>query len=336
MKFVFNAKLASLRLLRESFFSLTYLLFGYIPYSVVKERGLRILIYHGVVKNKPYKFNSRILAERQFERHLQLIKKCFNVLTFEDFKSKNLRYNKLNVMLTFDDGLKNNLRMALPLLVKYNVPAVFFITASANRNHYLFNDIVDVFSFTGPKKIEINGVGFIKTRGRRHFRHNNNENRSLAQYFHDSNTKAREAIIEQIYSLTSKQEFAAYSDYIDLMSDNEIETLNSSASAVIASHGMSHSDFAVLSSEQLYGELVESKKILEGITGRECEAIAFPYGNYNALTLTLCKEAGYKYIFGTEKINAEQDKTDVIARFTINPYVSAINQMYYIAKNRYD
>jgi peptidoglycan/xylan/chitin deacetylase (PgdA/CDA1 family) len=239
-------------------------------------------------------------------------------------------------MLTFDDGLKNNLEKALPLLVKHNVPAVFFVTAGANRNQYLFNDIIDVFSFTGPKNIEINGIGFTKKRGRRHYRYNNNENRLLAKYFHDSNTAAREAIIDQIYALKSKQEFAAYSDYIDLLSDNDIGKLTSSASAVIGSHGISHTDFSVLSSEQLFVELVESKKILEGITGTKCEAIAFPYGNYNALTLKLCKEAGYKYIFGTEKINAEQDKTDVIARFTINPYVSAINQMYYIAKNRYD
>src|SRR5882757_6439606 len=88
-------------------------------------RGSRILIYHGVCKEKATRFNTLFVTEKTFEEHLQFYKKYFHTVSLDDFYQKKFVKNKFNICLTFDDGFANNYKYVLPLLEKYNIPAIF-------------------------------------------------------------------------------------------------------------------------------------------------------------------------------------------------------------------
>ncbi len=61
----------------------------------------------------------------------------------------------------------------------------------------------------------------------------------------------------------------------------------------IGSHGTDHTKLAQADEEKQRFELFESKKVIEGMTGRSCEYFAYPFGQYNDTTLRLMAEAGY-------------------------------------------
>jgi peptidoglycan/xylan/chitin deacetylase (PgdA/CDA1 family) len=67
------------------------------------------------------------------------------------------------------------------------------------------------------------------------------------------------------------------------------------------SHTLSHADLSKLSDEKVKAELADSKKILEEKLGREISTFAFPYGNCNETVKQTAKEAGYKFVFATDK-----------------------------------
>lgn len=62
----------------------------------------------------------------------------------------------------------------------------------------------------------------------------------------------------------------------------------------IGSHTVSHPMLTKLSDEDLRRELIDSKQLLEDITGREVTSLSYPYGDYDQRVLDACLEAGYR------------------------------------------
>jgi peptidoglycan/xylan/chitin deacetylase (PgdA/CDA1 family) len=87
-----------------------------------KEKPV-VLMYHSV-SNDNCLFN---ISLKEFENQIKYLKeKNFKFLRIEDLSNiKNLP-NK-SVLITFDDGYENVFINAIPILERYNVPAVFFI-----------------------------------------------------------------------------------------------------------------------------------------------------------------------------------------------------------------
>ena len=90
--------------------------------------GLTVLMYHKVSDNKKDKLTVTI---DQLNQQLEYLEKTgFNPISFNDFKTfeKGLKtLPKKPVILSFDDGYRNNLDLAYPLLRRYKFPAIFFI-----------------------------------------------------------------------------------------------------------------------------------------------------------------------------------------------------------------
>jgi peptidoglycan/xylan/chitin deacetylase (PgdA/CDA1 family) len=74
---------------------------------------------------------------------------------------------------------------------------------------------------------------------------------------------------------------------------NEIKEMSDNGWA-IESHSVSHADNSQLTAAQLIHEITESKKIIEQQLKKPVLHYAFPFGKYNAGSLKLLKEAGYK------------------------------------------
>jgi peptidoglycan/xylan/chitin deacetylase (PgdA/CDA1 family) len=103
------------------------MLFYYLGYSRIRnfifrlqhKRFTRIVAFHDI---KPE-------AIECFEKKLQFLKRYTNVVALDDYFSGRLSHEKVNVVITFDDGFKSWISYAVPLLKKNNLPATFFISS---------------------------------------------------------------------------------------------------------------------------------------------------------------------------------------------------------------
>ncbi len=97
------------------------LLLGLI-YYLYKKNNLICLMYHNVLlKSVP-----GIIGEEEFEHHMEYIK---NLTTFKIEELNGMKYKlpKNSILVTFDDGYKNNYTNAFPILKKYNIKATIFL-----------------------------------------------------------------------------------------------------------------------------------------------------------------------------------------------------------------
>lgn len=64
-----------------------------------------------------------------FERMVQYLVTHCHVLSFEDFSGQRFDRCRINVLLTLDDGYASWYTSGLPILEKYGMPAVFFVSS---------------------------------------------------------------------------------------------------------------------------------------------------------------------------------------------------------------
>ena len=91
------------------------------------RRGIRILYYHSV---HPHRRNETNVRPAAFERHLRHLKKQYRVVPLEealDLLQKKMFTGK-EMVVTFDDGYRDNVVVAAPLLRRYGMKAAFFLT----------------------------------------------------------------------------------------------------------------------------------------------------------------------------------------------------------------
>jgi peptidoglycan/xylan/chitin deacetylase (PgdA/CDA1 family) len=63
----------------------------------------------------------------------------------------------------------------------------------------------------------------------------------------------------------------------------------------IASHGLTHTDLALLPDDVLHAEVQDSRSLLAEITGGDIEGFCYPYGTVDERVRAAVRSAGYRY-----------------------------------------
>lgn len=84
-----------------------------------------------------------------------------------------------------------------------------------------------------------------------------------------------------------------------LISKDDIVKLREN-NMIIGSHSLTHRFLHLLSDTEIFYELVESKRILEGILGERVRYFSVPRGICNAKIREIAKDAGYERLFTSE------------------------------------
>ena len=69
----------------------------------------------------------------------------------------------------------------------------------------------------------------------------------------------------------------------------------STAGIGFGSHTITHPNLTQCSLEQIKKELVDSKQMIEQLTGKEIISLAYPYGAVNESIKSITAETGYKF-----------------------------------------
>lgn len=105
--------------------------------NAVLPRKITVLGYHDIALESTGQFT---ISKDKFEKQMKFLKYSgYDTLTMEDIKcyfDHTCKLKRRSVLITFDDGFKSNLEIALPLLKKYNMNAtIFYIGKNADEEN---------------------------------------------------------------------------------------------------------------------------------------------------------------------------------------------------------
>lgn len=296
-------------------------------------RGAAIVVYHGICREQPLRFNNIFLTGTTFERHLQLYREYFNVVSLDDYYRQNFDPHRFNIALHFDDGYANNHRYVLPLLERYRIPATFFITAIRDAGYdILWNDFLNILTRMGPDQLLFRGRRFHKSRGLFPRYVSDSDGRGLWEMLRSEGFAAKAALMEECYSLAPFRD-AVETDYWLQMTSAQIAELASSPWVTIGAHGYFHNDLAEIPLADAQHEILSARRWIQNITGKEINALAFPYGTYTAGLLQAAKNAGFDRLL---PLRIHHPDPALRERLVVNPYVSVTNQLLNLVEKRYD
>ncbi len=256
-----------------------------------------------------------------FETCIKYISKKYEVVLIEDlvFSDKLNSKNKYATIM-FDDGYKDNIDYAAPILEKYKCKASFYVvTDCIDTNIPTWTQILEhLFQFTNRTEINID-FDFLPDEFKvKHL--NSREERinyinKLKPVVKKLSHYNRNLVLERIKESYSDIEMPKL-----MMNWNDLSKLRD-AGHYIGSHTITHCMLGSMTDEQeIKNELVESGNRIKKELGYFPISISYPVGSYNETTKKLSQEVGYKLGLAVKQNIYNPQKEDVFEISRIELY----------------
>ncbi len=269
-----------------------------------KQNKCVILFYHRFADKK----NNSILHKldkKSFQKQMRYLKKCYDVISLDNLVEKvrkKERFQKTAIVITIDDGFKDNYDFAYPILKELNIPATIFLTTG----------------LIGTSKVpwvDELGVALEKT---------NRKRLSFAELFGNntidiSDTASRANAFHQIYLkllyldhnlkleyLNRLMQYLGNNDgteYHERTMLNWSEIVEMSKNGItFGAHTMSHPTLSKMKTKQAKAEIYLSRKEIEKFLKNKVNHFAIPNGQPRDFTEELrafCRNENFKSVLTT-------------------------------------
>ena len=253
---------------------------------IARRQGCgRILMYHGVARQGAGELAAQL---RYLARHFKVV----SLGTMLD-RIMNGSYPLADeIVLTFDDGLRNNLTVVYPILRELQLPATMFVCpALVESGEWLWNheircrlqmlaipDLAELrMKLLTPGTTVDAIIEWMKTL-------------PLQQ------RRMAEAIIRQ--ATAGFQPTAAQKEAFDVMNWNDLRSLDCDL-ITVGSHTLSHPILTKLSGQEIEAEILESRRCLEQRLERKVDLFCYPNGAYDRRAYQLVQKT-YRAAVTTE------------------------------------
>ena len=175
------------------------------------------------------------------------------------------------IMLTFDDGYQNNLRI-LPLLRQYQVPATIFLAT-----HYIVNQRAYWWDVVHRHRVS-EGAAEAAIRAEQEplmYMEKESIESYLRQHF---GQHALDPVSELDCPLTSL----------------DIKALADEPLVCFGNHTSTHANLAALSGERIAEQLEDSQADLVSLTGDAPQILSYPYGAHSQEAIRVAREIGFQ------------------------------------------
>jgi peptidoglycan/xylan/chitin deacetylase (PgdA/CDA1 family) len=267
----------------------------------VHRRAVAILTYHQVQADGPWTRTPRhpnVVAASEFERQVAHLRRRYHIISGPEFEQHVVAGAPLPphaVLLTFDDGYRDNFTQAFPILRQYGATAIFFVTTGfvGNRENRLwlheFDALVEAVgeqTVSGWLIVHAGAPADVVRPGR------------LRPWAKRLSRDRRE---EMLASLRERfEEFHRHSpDSFEPMSWDEVKAL-ADGGMTIGSHTVTHQIVGVATRHEVRDELNQSRARLESRLQRPCTFFSYPNGeadDFRPDDVEDVKAAGYSCAF---------------------------------------
>jgi peptidoglycan/xylan/chitin deacetylase (PgdA/CDA1 family) len=260
---------------------------------IARRQGCgRILMYHGIAQQ----------GAQELREQLRYLARHFKVVSLDSMLDGIMNGSlplAHEIVLTFDDGLRNNLTVVYPILRELQLPATMFVCpALVESGEWLWNHEMRcrLKTLAAPDLAELRMK--LLTPG--------NTVDAIIEWMKTLQLQKRrtaETIIRQ--ATTGFQPTEAQREAFDIMNWNDLRLLDRDL-ITVGSHTLSHPILTKLSGEEIETEIVESRRCLEQRLERKVDLFCYPNGAYDRRAYQLVQRT-YRAAVTTETgvINTE-------------------------------
>lgn len=260
--------------------------------------GVYILNLHriGDIYSSKLDPNVYSCSAEKLESHLRYLQDAFTIISLDTLIDKVDSQTKADgryLLVTFDDGYKDNYELAYPILKSLNIPAVFFIATGLIENTELpwWDKVAYLIQSSHVQNIKLpNWKEAVEFTGNRQI-----FIRLILNQIKACATPVSKQI-EELEDFVGRA--SAYPDAEFMTWDNIIELSKNGMD--IGAHSHSHDILAKLEDEEMLFELSHSKAILEARLRKPVRAFSYPVGSkntYNNSVIEALKGNGYDIAF---------------------------------------
>jgi peptidoglycan/xylan/chitin deacetylase (PgdA/CDA1 family) len=274
--------------------------------SLATNYGI-VLLYHSINPENPGKPVESIhnISPHDFSQHIQDLSPFFSFVSLEVFSSSP---NKTGLAaITFDDGYKNILKNAIPVLEKHQIPGTLFINGITFEGKYNWRDKVR---------------HIIRYQNEQDFLQNSNSKFQDGRFYRFSKSQQNNSRLfdKELDRYFKEKTIDVYSNYPylkleDLILDHPLLTYGN--------HTYNHYVLSSLEKTEQKHEIFEGQRALQPLPEEIISGcFSAPFGGYSDITketLSLCSEAGYHSILmSRQQLQpplSETNKVQIIERF---------------------
>ncbi|MEW6126327.1 MAG: polysaccharide deacetylase family protein [Acidobacteriota bacterium] len=274
------------------------------------RNGLRILAYHRIFDStdSEFPFDEAVISActEAFYQQMKFVQRNFEVISFADLdecERKGRPFPRRGLIITFDDGYRDNYTHAYPILKQLNLPAtIFLVTGHIGSAKLFWWDMVSYCIKHTPLKEKI-------------FHDISHQKMRLI----DSRDKA--FIIQLILGWIKHVPDDVSRRFVEkLPAELEVDLSNEVGQGVclaweevremaanrieFGSHTVTHPILANVSEERLNWEISESKKTIEQQVGKEALVMAYPVGRktkFSKLAQEAAAHHGFRFAVSYEE-----------------------------------
>ena len=257
-----------------------------------------ILCYHSLVDKQ---YENRFVGRRRsitvetFEEQIKWLSQFAQFVSLQDLYTTN-KSKKLQVIVTFDDGYKNNIELGYPLFEKYRIPVTWFVCPYfAENTHCLpWWDLLDFVT-------ERLHTYFTVRIGEEHYSYNLSSFperqrfiQEFGELFKNSSINEQSSYYAAIYNQIPKNKELPQNGFATI---SEIEEAAKYYWIRVGAHTLNHPNLVCCDPSEIQEEVCTSKEILQNITGQKVDWFAYPFGekrHFNDNIKQVVKSAGFK------------------------------------------
>ncbi len=255
-----------------------------------------ILMYHRVVPKRDIWFFPYSITVSDFENQLIYLIKQYTLLSLDelvDHISEQKPLPKKAVVITFDDGYKDNYIYACPILKKYNVPAAIFLVSDYIGTGELFwwDKVSYAIYNTALESLGLGQLGTYSLRSA------------------EDKLRAISNIITSLNELIEEQKNLVIEDLVDIsgvnipvdlgkeliLSWDEIREMSNNG-ITFGAHTATHPILTKLLLEEARKQIIKSKKRIEEEIGHAVTLFSYPNGapgDYNEDIKEFLRASGF-------------------------------------------
>lgn len=280
-----------------------------------------ILYYHGIKNDNDFEKlsgpNKHLFVKKTkfIEQMNYLKKKKINVISLDELYRLDFKPLKHSVVLTFDDGYKDNLNIVYPILKEKNYPfTIYLVSKILRENPWVWwieawsqLEKIDKIFFEG-NTLKLDSE-FLKTKFFEKLK------KKLKRLTVDDQKK----LIREIFSLKELSDMKSI-----FLNSNDIDILIKDDLVTIGSHTYEHLCLKKFDKDKVDNQIIDSKKFLEEKFKVPIRHFSFPYGQNEDINFyedQMLKNQNFTTGVTTLEYMYKKFNRYYLSRCSIGPYI---------------